>query len=116
MQDSDARIQASAATFRFLALITSPWAFAVCCMTENSVATIEKSLEYMNGRKQRKSSPTIHAKLSTNSETRSRTRWGRRCMYPEGCAALAKEVLYGDRRVGSLPQFCKSHRGKYQVH
>ncbi len=46
---------------------------------------------------------------STKNATRKRR--GRRCQNPEGCQALAKQVIYGERDSGAEPKYCKDHRG-----
>ena len=53
--------------------------------------------------------------VQNNTIDRFPKRRGRRCQHPEGCHALAKQVIYGERESNAVPQFCKNHRGQYMM-
>jgi hypothetical protein len=50
------------------------------------------------------------------TEARAPKRWGRSCAHPEGCQALAIQVIYGDRSLESESQYCKDHRGAFCIY
>jgi hypothetical protein len=65
-------------------------------------------------RRNRKNSAIHNGTIKYNNTLRSSSkRWARRCLHPEGCLALSKQVIYGDKGVDAQPQFCKDHRGTH---